>query len=89
MSIKYDSINDNGFFFKNLMGQWIKTKEFEPDDSGQLFDLLYEVEKTGADFERDYGLDREDLYEKERRFIVYDENDIKQLIQVLQSVIKQ
>lgn len=89
LSLKYDNCGNNDFFKICLMGQDIFTKEIEPQDSGELYYLIEQVEKTGECFERDYEMTaREGGIDTKQRYIVYDDNDIARLIKVLQKILQ-
>lgn len=88
LHLKYDNCGDNDFFYINFMGQDIHTKEVEPQDSGELYDLLSKVSKTKEHFERDYEMTaRDGGFDMKQLYVVYDNNDIKQLIKELQAVV--
>lgn len=58
----------------------------ECNNSGEMFDILTDAEKSGKSFNLDleyYG--RDGLYNDEQLFAIYEPSDIKQLIDVLQK----
>lgn len=88
LCIKTGNCGDNDFFFIPLQSQNIKTRTVDPHSSGELYDLMCELEKSSDHFVRDYDCEERDgLFDMSQLYVVYDENDIKQLINALQTII--
>lgn len=88
LSLKYKNCGDDDFFFINFMGQDIYTKDIDPKGDGELWELISKLENTKEPFKRHYDLTERDGYcDMEQRYVVYDKEDIKQLIKALQVVI--
>ena len=78
------------FLYVNLMGCDIETERCQPNDSGELGDLWDACLNGDIDFQRDYDAYSRDGYherEDECWFVVYDKDDIRNLIDVLKQAL--
>lgn len=80
--IKLGNCGKDDFFDKPLFGQDILTRDFEPTDTGGMLELITRLEKSRERFVRNYEtVERDGSYVKETdRFVIYDNDDIKELI---------
>ena len=78
------SVND--FQYRSLVGCDIETERCQPNNSEELCDLWDSCMDGDIDFQRDYDVvQRDGLFESDDEcwFVVYDEDDIRALINVL------
>lgn len=80
--IKLGNCGKDDFFDNPLFGQDILTMDFEPTDTGGMLELITRLEKSRERFVRNYEtVERDGSYVKETdRFVIYDNDDIKELI---------
>lgn len=80
----------NDFCYRDLVGCDIETERCHPNNSEELFDLWDSCLDNDIDFQRDYDCyQRDGLYEREDEcwFVVYDKDDVRNLIEVLKETL--
>lgn len=90
LCLKYEnaSMGINDFYYVNLMGDNILINGQEPQDTEEEMKMLKELEQTHGTFEREYECGQRDgLFDMEQLYVVYDNNDIRQLVNVLLSAL--
>lgn len=82
LSVKEDSTNFNDWFQYDLLNGWDGC-----NDSNEFMDKVLKCEKGDGELRNDLECSgRDGLYEDNQQFIVYDKNDIKQLISKLKEL---
>ena len=90
LRIKYNNtFNNKDFYYEDLLGVNIKTNNYEPNDSDELYELWEKVVKGKENFEREYYTSyRDGLFDEDELYLVYDDEDIEKLINYLNFILK-
>ena len=83
--IKGDTIKDENnklidYFFKNILN------EVSSNSSDEMFDIIFKREIDGMSFNLDFDCyERDGLFDNDRKYAIYEKNDIENLINVLKE----
>lgn len=83
LQIKAESIGDIDFFYQEI------TSAIECNDSGEFFDLLNKAKEDGISLPMDfYCGSRDGLFDQDQLFAVFEPDDVRGLIERLETALK-
>lgn len=85
LHIKHDTLpHGNDWRYQSLL------QSVEAKDSGEWADIILDAETNGTVFRNDLNcIERDGMYESNQRFVIYDKDDVRKLIEALAETLKE